>query len=199
MPGETNTSIRPGWFYHASEDARVKSPGGLMELYFESVGRGTNLLLNVPPNRHGVIHQNDVGTLWEWSAICGPPLKRTLRAAPGLRKQYPGRPPPLRAGPCPEKPEGIGRRTTAPPPRTAAFISEPATFNVVRLKEYLPLGARVDDFALDFWDGKEWEQFALRAASAASGCLLRAISPRTGFACESPSIGLPGDLRVRPL
>ena len=60
MPGETNTSIRPGWFYHSSEDTSVKSAARLMDLYFNSVGRSTNMLLNVPPDRRGIIHENDV-------------------------------------------------------------------------------------------------------------------------------------------
>ena len=53
---------------------------------------------------------------------------------------------------------------SSPDPELVLSLPRPATFNVVRLKEYLPLGARIDDFALDFWNGAEWEQFA-----AASG------------------------------
>jgi alpha-L-fucosidase len=58
-PGETDTSIRPGWFYHPSEDTRVKTVEQLTAAYFASVGRNSKLLLNVPPNRDGVLSPID--------------------------------------------------------------------------------------------------------------------------------------------
>lgn len=62
-PGETDVSIRPGWFYHAAEDVRVRSVDNLVNLYFTSVGRNSKLLLNVPPTRDGVLHEVDVARL----------------------------------------------------------------------------------------------------------------------------------------
>ena len=59
IPAECDVSIRPGWFYHAAEDDKVKSPQQLFSLYLKSVGRGANLLLNVPPNRKGLISEKD--------------------------------------------------------------------------------------------------------------------------------------------
>jgi len=64
-PGETDVSIRPGWFYHPAEDARVKATEELVELYFTSVGRNSKLLLNVPPTREGLLHETDAGRLRE--------------------------------------------------------------------------------------------------------------------------------------
>jgi alpha-L-fucosidase len=62
-PGETDVSIRPGWFYHAAEDDRVRSADNLVELYFSSVGRNSKLLLNVPATRDGLLHATDVARL----------------------------------------------------------------------------------------------------------------------------------------
>lgn len=62
-PGEADVSIRPGWFYHPAEDAQVRSPESLMELYLSSVGRNAGLLLNVPPNRNGLLSPADISTL----------------------------------------------------------------------------------------------------------------------------------------
>jgi len=62
-PGETDTSIRPGWFYHPAEDDKVKSVDELERIYFQSVGRNSKLLLNVPPTPDGRLHATDVARL----------------------------------------------------------------------------------------------------------------------------------------
>lgn len=62
-PGETDVSIRPGWFHHPAEDGRVKSVDDLVGIYFTSVGRNSKLLLNVPPTRAGLLHETDVARL----------------------------------------------------------------------------------------------------------------------------------------
>jgi alpha-L-fucosidase len=69
VPAEVDVSIRKGWFYHASEDSLVRSPENLMELYYSSVGRNSNLLLNVPPDRRGLLHENDVKSLIAFSEL----------------------------------------------------------------------------------------------------------------------------------
>lgn len=63
IPAECDVSIRPGWFYRADEDSRVKSAETLLDLWHKSVGRGANLLLNVPPDRRGLIAEPDVAAL----------------------------------------------------------------------------------------------------------------------------------------
>ena len=67
-PSECDTSIRPGWFWHAKEDSRVKSLETLVDTYFSSVGRNSVLLLNVPPNREGLLSDPDVRRLQEFKA-----------------------------------------------------------------------------------------------------------------------------------
>jgi alpha-L-fucosidase len=83
-PAEVDVSIRPGWFYHPAEDARVRSVDDLVELYFTSVGRNGKLLLNVPPTRDGLLHPTDVARLAGLRAV----LARTFgtdRAADAAR------------------------------------------------------------------------------------------------------------------
>ncbi len=69
IPAECDVSIRPGWFYHAAEDDKVKSGEQLFDLYLKSVGRGANFLLNVPPDRRGVIHENDSASLMTFKKL----------------------------------------------------------------------------------------------------------------------------------
>ena len=63
IPAECDVSIRPGWFYHKEEDEKVKTPEQLFDLYLKSVGRGSTLLLNVPPDRRGLINEHDSASL----------------------------------------------------------------------------------------------------------------------------------------
>ncbi|MBE0696318.1 MAG: alpha-L-fucosidase, partial [Anaerolineaceae bacterium] len=63
FPAECDVSIRPGWFFHRSENQQVRDPNNLLDLYFKSVGRGASLLLNLPPDRRGQIHSRDVKSL----------------------------------------------------------------------------------------------------------------------------------------
>ena len=66
MPAEVDVSIRHGWFYHASEDTLVKTPDQLYDIYLNSVGRGAPLLLNVTPDRRGLIPEQDIASLEGW-------------------------------------------------------------------------------------------------------------------------------------
>lgn len=64
-PSEVDVSIRPGWFYHADQDSRVKSLAQLTDIYFQSVGYNSVLLLNVPPDHRGLISDSDANRLKE--------------------------------------------------------------------------------------------------------------------------------------
>jgi len=63
LPAEVNTSIRPGWFYHQSQDEKVKSTSQLIENWYHSVGMNGNFILNIPPDQRGLIHDNDIEAL----------------------------------------------------------------------------------------------------------------------------------------
>lgn len=66
-PSEVDVSIRPGWFYHASQDNQVRSLANLVNIYFQSVGYNSVLLLNIPPDKRGLLHENDVQRIKELS------------------------------------------------------------------------------------------------------------------------------------
>jgi alpha-L-fucosidase len=80
IPAEVDVSIRPGWFYHAAEDSLVKSPERLFEIYLTSVGRGSTLLLNIPPDRRGLIHERDVEVLRQWRELLDNEFRNNLAA-----------------------------------------------------------------------------------------------------------------------
>jgi alpha-L-fucosidase len=131
MPPECDVSIRPGWFWHAAENDKVKSPRELLDLYYRSFGRGGALLLNVPPDRRGLLHERDVESL----ASFGKLIRETFRE--NLAPEIPMK----------------GSEIVVP-------LSGETTFNVVRLREEIELGQRVDAFELDAWKRGAWETFA---------------------------------------
>lgn len=69
VPGETNVSIRPGWYYHEYEDHKVRSLPELVDMYYESIGRNTTWLLNFPVDKRGLIHENDVAQLQKLTEV----------------------------------------------------------------------------------------------------------------------------------
>jgi len=78
IPAECDVSIRPGWFFHENENEKVKTPEQLFELYLKSVGRGANFLLNVPPDRRGLIHANDSSSLIRFKMILEMNFRKNL-------------------------------------------------------------------------------------------------------------------------
>ncbi|MFT3845578.1 MAG: alpha-L-fucosidase [Lacibacter sp.] len=90
IPAECDVSIRPGWFYHEQEDAKVKSPEQLFELYLKSVGRGATLLLNVPPDRRGLFHSNDSAALIGFKKLRDENFKTNLSLKARGEQHYKG-------------------------------------------------------------------------------------------------------------
>src|SRR5665213_779866 len=163
VPAECDVSIRPGWFYHANEDARVKTPEQLVELYFKSVGRGASLLLNLPPDRRGRIADADVKSLREFRRLLDATFAHDLARGAKISASN------TRGGARRFAPENLLRHKpdrywatddNVTTPEVILDLRRPTTFNVVSLREYLPLGQRVEAFALDQWRNGQWVQFA---------------------------------------
>jgi len=160
-PAETDVSIRPGWFYHADEDSKVKSPERLIRLYDESVGRGTNLNLNIPPDRRGRIPDQDVRILKSFGDAIRTTFARDLaRGAVAHASHSRG------AGFEPARVLDGDRETYWASPDgvvgpTLTLDLKPGTrFDVIRLREYLPLGVRVTRFAVDAEIDGAWRTLA---------------------------------------
>ncbi len=79
-PCEVDTSIRPGWFYHPNEDDKVRSLDELLNIYYDSVGGNSCLLLNIPPDKSGLIHENDAKRLKKLGDVIEKTFKDNLTA-----------------------------------------------------------------------------------------------------------------------
>ena len=176
VPAECDVSIRPGWFFHPNEDRQVKTGAALVDLYYSSVGRGGSFLLNLAPDRRGQIPDPDINSLREFRRILDTTFKEDY--AQGARISA-------------SNTRGNGDRRFLPrnvidrrrdtywtsddqvhTPELIIDLSRERTFNIVRVREYLPLGQRVEAFALDVWKDNEWQEFA-RGTSIGNCRLLR--------------------------
>jgi alpha-L-fucosidase len=160
IPGECDVSIRPGWFYHKEEDANVKTGTQLMDLYFKSVGRGGNLLLNVPPDRRGLIHENDSAALMEFKKLRdqfnnGNLIQSANISSNGSMKSH---------LPNLTKDGNINSFWAAAAgvkePELLLDFKNPTTINTLVLEEYLALGQRISSFVVEAWNQDHYEELA---------------------------------------
>jgi alpha-L-fucosidase len=161
LPAEVDVSIRPGWFYHAEEDDKVKTPEKLFEIYLTSVGRGSNLLLNIPPDRRGKIHENDVKSLLEWRKMLNDKFSNNLASDAKVKvtsvfnKKTKGQ------NLC----DGNIKTYWAAGKNTKEAIvelnlSQSKDVSFVEIQEYIALGQRVKSFAIDVWKDNTWQEVA---------------------------------------
>jgi alpha-L-fucosidase len=137
-PGETDVSIRPGWFYHEAEDAKVRPPENLVDLYFSSVGRNSKLLLNVPPGRDGLFQPADVSSLQGMRARLDT-LFATNLVVPGSMQW-----------------RGTGARTA----RAEVSLRRGANVGIIDLRESIASGQRVAKYTIHVQSGSAWRQVA---------------------------------------
>jgi len=206
-PAEADVSIRPGWFYHAAEDAAVKTDAELMRIYLESVGRGAALNLNLPPDRRGRINEVDVAALSAWAD------RRRRTFAYNLARGAQIRATNTRGGAVLYGPQQLlagapDRYWATDDGVTAAEVtfelSQPVGFNLVELREHLPLGCRVDEFAVDAWHEGNWREVT-RGTAIGSRCLLPCGEVKTDRvrlrivrASASPTLAAFGLYRLPP-
>ena len=163
MPAEADVSIRPGWFYHSSQDSLVRSAENLIDLYYASIGKGTSFLLNLPPDRRGIIHENDVQVLKKFRTVLDATFNTDLAVgAKAISSNIRGKNKIFSAENLLDHNSDTYWSTddSITSPEIELILSKPATFNVVSLREYLPLGQRVDTWALDRWENNKWIEFA---------------------------------------
>jgi alpha-L-fucosidase len=156
-PAECDVSIRPGWFYHPSEDDKVKSLATLADIYFKSVGRNSVLLLNIPPDRRGRIADADAVRLKEFGTyvtqlnatdfVSGATVSASSRCAPAHHERN-------------VLDRDLNTSWTPAADQTAGQIEfdlgQPKTFNVARIQEDISLGERVQVYRVEILDGDQW-------------------------------------------
>ena len=154
--GEADVSLRPGWFYH--EDQDPKSLEELVEIYFHSVGRGTPLLLNIPPNQDGLFDEKDIQRLYEFAAYRDTLYREDLAlgakvSGPALSPDYA----------CHHLTDGLETSSWASdaelPIQLELDLGALKTFDVIELREDLNLGQRIAAFRVQVELDGVWQEF----------------------------------------
>ena len=135
-PSEVDVSIRPGWFYHEDQDSKVKSLKHLTDIYFQSVGYNSVLLLNIPPDTRGLINEADVNRLKEFRAYLDEAFaenkvvdgNKLWKAAQGEQKEY--------------------------------AIEDNSEINVIMLQEDISKGQRVEGLDVETLTDGQWKLVA---------------------------------------
>ncbi|MDA1191094.1 MAG: alpha-L-fucosidase [Candidatus Poribacteria bacterium] len=148
-PAECDVSIRPGWFWHPAEDSKVKTLDHLMRIYYQSVGRNSVLLLNVPPNDKGLLAEPDVARLAEF--------RRMIDASFGDEHD-------LARGATTDAAVIDGNPDTHWSPSNGAtggsFVltfAAPITFNTTLAKEQIAESQRVEAYTVEAWVDSQWK------------------------------------------
>ena len=155
-PSETDTSIRPGWFYHDHEDDKVRSVETLLDIWYRTVGGNSTLLLNIPPDRRGLFHEVDVERL----RGMGEYIRRTF--ANNLAEDAVITADSDNGYDLPENVKTDSYDTYYKPfdgENTVTLnvkLSETKTVTHVVIKECIPYSQRIEKFAVDAKVGDEW-------------------------------------------
>ena len=135
FPSEVDVSIRPGWFYHAEQDSRVRSVANLVNIYFESVGYNSVLLLNIPPDRRGLLHETDVQRIKE----LGDYIKTTFAE---------------------NRVKNGELAWSANNGQSKIFNVKPGMVNTFLIQEDIAKGQRVEEFEVDIFSNGAWYHVA---------------------------------------
>lgn len=135
-PSEVDVSIRPSWFYHPEEDQAVKTLPQLVDIYFQSVGMNSVLLLNIPPDKRGRLYETDTERLRQFGAYITQTFENEKLTNGNMEWKAPA---------------GASREYNVIPGET---------INTVMLQEDIRKGQRVEEFIVEGWINDEWVELS---------------------------------------
>lgn len=170
IPAECDVSIRPGWFFHDTENDKVKSVERLVDLYYRSVGHNANFLLNFPVDREGLIHPIDSANAVDAHKRVMAELSNNILA--GIEGKVSN----TRGGSFNAKAITDGDYdtywATADDVTSASVefaLPEMQKVNRMMLQEYIPLGQRVQEFLVEYRSGDQWTPISINEETTTIG------------------------------
>ncbi|MFT3701616.1 MAG: alpha-L-fucosidase [Agriterribacter sp.] len=175
IPAECDVPLRPGWFYHPDQNDKIRTPDQVFDLYLKSVGRGACLNLGLSPNPDGLLHPNDVQSL----KLFGDKLRKTFAqnlavGASFTASNVRGNDPSFGVSNLTDNDRYSYWATddNETHPELVVDLKENKRFNIIRLRENIKLGQRLDSVVIDSWQNNQWEKIA-SATSIGSTRLIR--------------------------
>ncbi|MEO5790047.1 alpha-L-fucosidase [Gelidibacter sp.] len=160
VPAEADVSIRPGWYYHKSEDNKVKTLKELLDIYYKSVGQNSTLLLNLPVDRRGLVHENDEKQLKKLTAQLKEDFANNLALKSKTSANHVrGNSTKYNASNAVDGDKNTYWTTNDDIIKASITIDfeKPTVFNRLLVQEYIPLGQRVKQFSLEAKVDGKWE------------------------------------------
>lgn len=187
VPGECDVSIRAGWFYHKNQNSTIKTPKRLYELYFASVGRGASLLLNLAPDKRGQLHSNDLYSLTAYGKAIEQLFSKNLAQEAKASASITRREEQIDNFSPDNALDGNRYTYWATPDNTrkASLTLElkgKQTFDVIRLREPIQLGQRIDAFNIEVRINGKWIPWITKGRTIGAHTLLRSKKPITADA-----------------
>jgi len=157
-PSEVDVSIRPGWYYHAREDSLVKSSKKLVDIYYSSLGRNSLLLLNLPPDKRGLIHENDIQSLMGMRKIIDQTFQNNLmeKAEVVAESAYVNPAINIVDG---NKDSWWAAQINEPDMKIEVDLGERKSFDRLLLQENIRNGQRIESFSLQYLNDGKWKEF----------------------------------------
>lgn len=174
VPAEGDTPINhSGWFWH--QGGNPKSPEQLMQVWFDCVGRGANLILNLAPDKTGRLDPKDVKALLEFKKLRDTLYKKDFARggkteSRTVRKNLSMFGPQALTDGDPDTFWTTDDKTTSA--EAIVTLPQKATFDVVRVREEIRLGQRVDAWALDAEIGGKWQEVLVGQTIGAQAMLV---------------------------
>jgi alpha-L-fucosidase len=169
VPAECDVPLRKGWFYHPEEKDKVKSPAQLFDLYLKSVGRGAALDLGIAPDTRGLLADEDVKSLEGFGKLIRESFKNNLAHSASISSA-----------------DTRGKNFSTPllkddnlttywsskdevhTPTLEFAWKNDVEFDLIRLREFIPLGQRIESFDLEVLENREWKKIA--SATSVGAC-----------------------------
>ncbi len=160
VPAEADVSIRPGWYYHKSEDNKVKTLKELLDIYYKSVGQNSTFLLNLPVDRRGLVHENDERQLKKLTAQLKEDFATNLALkVKATADRVRGNATKFNASNSVDGDKNTYWTTDDGVTKASITIDfeEPTVFNRFLVQEYIQLGQRVKQFSLEAEIDGKWK------------------------------------------
>ena len=180
IPAECDVPLRPGWFYHKDQDAKVKTPDQLFDIYMKSVGRGADMNLGLSPMPSGILHDNDVKSLKAFGVKIAETFKTNFAERASINASD------VRG----QNLKKFGTQFILDKDRYSYWatndgvtqaqldikLAKQSTFDIIRLRENIKLGQRIDSVKIEGLVNGKWEVLG-KATSIGANRLIKLDKP----------------------